>query len=87
MRGSFWPMPRASPATAEDFSAASDELAHLHWLPLPETRHLDLPFITEVVLAEVADLLARQARARPCRSSTIPARFPPSAGLADIRPR
>jgi 8-oxo-dGTP pyrophosphatase MutT (NUDIX family) len=43
---------------SEDFSAASDELGHLHWLPLGETRHLDLPFITEVVLAEVAHLLA-----------------------------
>ena len=41
----------------DDFSAASDELGHLHWLPLSETRHLDLPFITEVVLAEVAALL------------------------------
>ncbi len=41
---------------ADDFSAASDELGHLHWLPLAQTRHLDLPFITEVVLAEVAAL-------------------------------
>lgn len=41
----------------EDFSAASDELGHLHWLPLSQARHLDLPFITEVVLAEVAALL------------------------------
>lgn len=40
----------------DDFSAASDELGHLHWLPLSETRRLDLPFITEVVLAEVAAL-------------------------------
>ncbi|MFM7335714.1 MAG: NUDIX hydrolase [Tabrizicola sp.] len=42
----------------EDFSAASGELQHLHWLPLPEARALDLPFITEVVLAEVAALVA-----------------------------
>lgn len=42
----------------EDFSVASGELAHLRWLPLPEARALDLPFITEVVLAEVAALLA-----------------------------
>ncbi|REG38445.1 8-oxo-dGTP pyrophosphatase MutT (NUDIX family) [Paracoccus versutus] len=41
-----------------DFSAACDELSHLHWVPLPEARALDLPFITEVVLAEVASLLA-----------------------------
>jgi 8-oxo-dGTP pyrophosphatase MutT (NUDIX family) len=40
----------------DDFSAASDELGHLHWLPLAATRSLDLPFITEVVLAEVAAL-------------------------------
>lgn len=41
----------------DDFGAASDELGHLHWLPLAATRKLDLPFITEVVLAEVATLL------------------------------
>lgn len=38
----------------DDFSAASDELAHLQWVPLDEARRFDLPFITEVVLAEVA---------------------------------
>jgi 8-oxo-dGTP pyrophosphatase MutT (NUDIX family) len=43
----------------DDFSAASDELGHLHWLPLAQTRRLDLPFITEVVLAEVAACLAQ----------------------------
>ena len=42
----------------EDFSAASGELSHLRWLPLPEARALDLAFITEVVLAEVAALVA-----------------------------
>ena len=42
----------------EDFSAASGELQHLCWLPLPEARALDLPFVTEVVLAEVAALVA-----------------------------
>lgn len=42
----------------EDFSAASGELQHLSWLPLPQARALDLPFITEVVLAEVAALVA-----------------------------
>jgi 8-oxo-dGTP pyrophosphatase MutT (NUDIX family) len=41
----------------EDFSLASGELQHLRWLPLPEARALDLPFITEVVLAEVAALV------------------------------
>ncbi|MFD0858685.1 NUDIX hydrolase [Roseovarius aquimarinus] len=38
----------------DDFSAATDELSHLQWVPLPEARRFDLPFITEVVLAEVA---------------------------------
>ncbi len=42
----------------DDFSAAEDELSHLHWVPLAETRRLDLPFITEIVLAEVRALLA-----------------------------
>ncbi len=41
----------------EDFSNACDELSHLHWVPLTEARALDLPFITEVVLAELAALL------------------------------
>ncbi|OUS22234.1 DNA mismatch repair protein MutT [Litorivita pollutaquae] len=39
----------------DDFSAACDELSHLQWIPLPKVREFDLPFITEVVLAEVAD--------------------------------
>lgn len=39
-----------------DFSAACDELSHLHWVPLTQARALDLPFITEVVLAEIAAL-------------------------------
>jgi 8-oxo-dGTP pyrophosphatase MutT (NUDIX family) len=42
----------------DDFSAACEELSHLHWVPLAEARALDLPFITEVVLAEI------EARAR-----------------------
>lgn len=37
----------------DDFSAACEELSHLHWVPLAEARKLNLPFITEVVLAEV----------------------------------
>ncbi|MDT8854100.1 NUDIX hydrolase [Paracoccaceae bacterium Fryx2] len=40
-----------------DFSAACDELSHLHWIGLAEARALDLPFITEVVLAEIGALL------------------------------
>lgn len=37
----------------EDFSEASDELGHLHWIDLVEAKALDLPFVTEVVLSEV----------------------------------
>ena len=37
----------------DDFSAASDELSHLQWIPLAETRTFDMPFITQVVLAEI----------------------------------
>lgn len=40
----------------DDFSLASDELRDLHWIPLAEVSRLDLPFITEIVLAEVAAL-------------------------------
>ena len=38
----------------DDFGAACDELSHLQWIPLPEVRKFDLPFITEVVLAEIS---------------------------------
>lgn len=41
----------------DEFGAASDELRHLHWIGLAKARALDLPFITEVVIAEVAALL------------------------------
>ncbi|HEY0276139.1 MAG TPA: NUDIX hydrolase [Paenirhodobacter sp.] len=42
----------------DDFSHAGDELAHLQWVPLATARQFDLPFITEVVLAEVQALIA-----------------------------
>lgn len=38
----------------DDFSAASEELSHLQWVPLEKARSFDMPFITEVVLAEIA---------------------------------
>jgi 8-oxo-dGTP pyrophosphatase MutT (NUDIX family) len=38
----------------DDFTRASDELSHLHWVSLREARALNLPFITEVVLGEVS---------------------------------
>ncbi len=37
----------------DDFSNASDELSHLQWVPLSQMRSYDLPFITQVVLAEI----------------------------------
>ena len=43
---------------ATGFSGASDELSHLQWIGLDAARALDLPFVTEVVLAEVTALLA-----------------------------
>ncbi|KNG94247.1 NUDIX hydrolase [Pseudaestuariivita atlantica] len=41
----------------DDFSRAEDELSHLQWIPLDEVRGFDLPFITEVVLAEISALV------------------------------
>ncbi|WP_299370705.1 NUDIX hydrolase [uncultured Tateyamaria sp.] len=38
----------------DDFSAASDELSHLQWVALDDVRSYDMPFITEVVLSEIA---------------------------------
>lgn len=43
----------------EDFSAACDELSHLQWIPLDQARQFDLPFITEVVLAEISASLPK----------------------------
>ncbi|MDF0602892.1 NUDIX hydrolase [Psychromarinibacter sp. C21-152] len=41
----------------DDLSRASDELSHLQWIRLEEVRNFHLPFVTEVVLAEVAAAL------------------------------
>jgi len=38
----------------DDFDGAEDELSHLQWIAIDDIRDYDLPFITEVVLAEVA---------------------------------
>lgn len=38
----------------DDFSRASDELSHLQWIKIRQAREYDLPFITEVALAEIA---------------------------------
>ena len=45
----------------DDFSNASDELSHLQWIALEDVRKFDLPFITEVVLAEVAGRSSKEA--------------------------
>ena len=43
----------------DDFSMASDELSHLQWIPLKDTKNFDLPFITQVVLAEITGNLTK----------------------------
>ena len=51
----------------DNFDQACDELSHLQWIPLAEARSFDLPFITEVALAEVeADLK------NPARNARVP---------------
>ncbi|MGV6812313.1 MAG: NUDIX hydrolase [Brevirhabdus sp.] len=45
----------------DDFSGACDELSHLQWVLLDDTRKFDLPFITQIVLREIAGLPMRQA--------------------------
>jgi 8-oxo-dGTP pyrophosphatase MutT (NUDIX family) len=44
------------------FDAAEEELSHLHWVPLSEARALDVPFVTELALAEIAHLAAGEAQ-------------------------
>jgi 8-oxo-dGTP pyrophosphatase MutT (NUDIX family) len=48
----------------DDFAGAGGELAHLQWLDLAAARALPLPFITEVVLAEIEALLAAPEASR-----------------------
>jgi 8-oxo-dGTP pyrophosphatase MutT (NUDIX family) len=47
----------------DDFTRAETELSHLQWVPLDAVRGFDMPFITEVVLAELTARL--EGRARP----------------------
>ncbi|MEM8742076.1 MAG: NUDIX hydrolase [Pseudomonadota bacterium] len=49
----------------DDFSGASGELSHLRWIPLNRARELEMPFITEIVLAELAEILASPEADRP----------------------
>ena len=46
----------------DDFSRAGDELTHLEWVPLAEARSRDIPFVTEVALAEIARVAAGEHR-------------------------
>jgi 8-oxo-dGTP pyrophosphatase MutT (NUDIX family) len=47
----------------EDFGRACEELSFLHWAPLARVRGYDLPFITEVVLAEIGPLIESGGKA------------------------
>ena len=71
------------------FSRAADELSHLQWIPLERARGFDMPFITEVVLAEVA---ARLTRPEPPEtvlilSPFLPRAFPVLPGWQRLLPR
>ena len=41
----------------DDFTHAEDELAQLQWVGLDEVREFNLPFVTQVALAEIAGRL------------------------------
>lgn len=43
----------------DDFTKAEDELSHLQWVPLADARRFNLPFITQVVLAELGSHIKR----------------------------
>ena len=49
----------------DDFSAASGELSDLRWIPLEETLGHDLPSITRIVLAEIAQRVGNLDADRP----------------------
>ncbi len=53
----FWADSAGVLGSDEDFSEASDELGHLHWIDLEEAKTLDLPFVTEVVLSEIIAIM------------------------------
>lgn len=63
----------------DDFSHACEELAHLHWVPFDQARKLNLPFITEVVLAEAHARIKGEAMA-----SSVPF-FDNSTGMSCFR--
>lgn len=43
----------------DHFEPSDAELSHLQWVPLPEVRKLNLPFITRIVLGELEQHLPR----------------------------
>ncbi|MHC9236786.1 NUDIX hydrolase [Pseudooceanicola sp. 502str34] len=51
----------------DDFGDNDEELEHLQWIPLTEVRQFKLPFITQVVLAEIA-----QRAADPSPPASVP---------------
>ena len=52
-------------AAHDSFAGAGEELRHLQWLDLAAARALPLPFITEVVLAELGAIFADPDPERP----------------------
>ncbi|MEM9784082.1 MAG: DNA mismatch repair protein MutT, partial [Pseudomonadota bacterium] len=48
----------------DDFTAADGELSDLSWLTLAEAEEQDLPFVTRLVLAEIAARLDTPERPR-----------------------
>ena len=56
----------------DDMSAASGELSHLAWVPLTRARDLALPFITEIVLAEVTHLATTHRTGPGARADGVP---------------
>lgn len=55
----------AASGALDDFANASGELQHLQWIALSKARQLPMPFVTELVLAEVQEIVATPTRPRP----------------------
>ncbi|MEO1469977.1 MAG: DNA mismatch repair protein MutT [Pseudomonadota bacterium] len=78
-------------AEPDDFSGADGELADLSWLTLEEAAAEDLPFVTTLVLAEIAVRLENPDPARPIpffhhdgTRSMLDPLLTPGDGVADI---
>jgi 8-oxo-dGTP pyrophosphatase MutT (NUDIX family) len=57
--------PASSIAGNPDDLSGDNELTDLTWIEIPEARRLPLPFITEVVLAEIEAILRHPDEPRP----------------------